>query len=205
MTRPYRMKIRAERQADTHRRILEAATRLHRTRGLDRTTISDIARMAGVEPPTVTRHFPDRASLVIACLTPGLEQDPPPRPDAWAEIADPEARLAWALTAVYRHYRRNRVFLSVLADETNAEFAPAHEAARPMRAHAHAVLAEGWPVSESARPRLLTAIAHAFSFWAWVSMADLGLSEDAAAALMLDMVRGVVNSLNPNQVPRRQD
>src|SRR5438309_6397847 len=101
MTRPYRMKIRAERRADTHRRILEAATRLHRTRGPDRTTTSDIARLAGVEPPTVTRHFPDRAPLVIACLTPGQEQDPPPTPDAWADIADPEARLAWALTAVY--------------------------------------------------------------------------------------------------------
>ena len=198
MTRPYRMKIRAERQADTHRRILEAATRLHRTRGPDRTTISDIARLAGVEPPTVTRHFPDRVSLVIACLTPGLEQDPPPRPDAWAEIVNPETRLAWALTAVYRHYRRNRVFLSVMADETNAEFAPVRDAGRPMLAHAHAVLAEGWPVSTSARPRLLTAIAHAFSFWAWVSMADLGMSDDAAAGLMLDMVRGVVNSLNPN-------
>jgi AcrR family transcriptional regulator len=198
MTRPYRMEIRAERKADTHRRILEAATRLHRTRGPDRTTISEIARLAGVEPPTVTRHFRDRASLVIACLTPGLEHDPPPGPDAWAEIADPEARLAWALTEVYRHYRRNRVLLSVVADETNAEFAPAREAGRPMLVRAHALLAKGWPVSESARPRLLTAIAHAFSFWAWVSMADLGLSDDGAAALMLDMVRGVVNSLNPS-------
>jgi AcrR family transcriptional regulator len=189
------MNIRAERKADTHRRILEAATRLHRTRGPDRTTISDIARLAGVEPPTVIRHFPDRASLVIACLTPGLEQDPPPRPDAWAEIADPEARLKWALTAMYAHYRRNRVFLSAMADETNTDFALVREAARPMVAHAHAVLAEGWPVSESARPRLLTAIAHAFSFWAWVSMADLGLSDEGAAELMRDMVRGVVNAL----------
>jgi AcrR family transcriptional regulator len=198
MTRSYRMKIRAERKADTHRRILEAATRLHRTRGPDRTTISEIARLAGVEPPTVTRHFPDRASLVVACLTPGLEQNPPPTPDAWAEIADPEARLKWALAAMYAHYRRNRVFLSAIADETNTEFAPVHEAARPMQTHAHAVLAEGWPVPESARPRLLTAIAHAFSFWAWVSLADLGLSDDGAAALMLDMVRGVVDSLNPS-------
>ena len=196
MTRAYRMKIRAERKADTRRRILEAATRLHRSRGPDRTTISDIARLAGVEPPTVTRHFPDRASLVVACLTPGLEREPPPSPDAWAKITDPEARLTLALTAVYRHYRRNRVYLSVLADETNAEFAPAREAGRPMLKRAHALLAEGWPVSESDRPRLLNAIAHAFSFWAWVSMADLGLSDDAAAALMLDMVRGVVNSLN---------
>ena len=119
------------------------------------------------------------------------------RPDAWAEIADPEARQARALTAVYAHYRRNRVLLSVMADETSAEFAAVREAGRPMLVHAHAVLGEGWPVSESARPRLLTAIAHAFSFWAWVSMTDLGLSDDEAAALMLDMVRGVVNSRDP--------
>jgi hypothetical protein len=51
--------------------------------------------------------------------------------------------------------------------------------------------------SESARPRLLTAIAHAFGFWAWVSMANLGLSDDTAAALILD-IRGVVNSLGPS-------
>lgn len=192
------MKVRAVRQADTRRRIVAAASRLHQTIGPERTTISDIARLAGVEWPTVVRHFPDRVSLVLACLVPGLEQDPPPDPDAWAGIADPQARLARALIDIYPYYRRNRVRLSVLFDETHAEFAPVREAGRPMRAHAHAVLAEGWPVSASARPRLLTAIAHAFSFWAWVSMADLGMSDEDAAALMLDMVGGVVDSLNPN-------
>ena len=49
MTRPYRMKLRAERKADTRRRIVAAATHLQRTLGPDRTTISDIARLAGVE------------------------------------------------------------------------------------------------------------------------------------------------------------
>ncbi len=189
------MKIRAQRHADTHRRIVEAASRLHRTRGPDRTTISDIARLAGVEPPTVVRHFPDRVSLVLACLVPGLEQDPPPSPDAWAEIADPEARLAKALNEIYPHYRRNRIFLGVTLDETNAEFAPVREVGRPIHAYVYGILAEGWPVPGSGRTRLLKAVAHAFSFWAWVSLADLGLSDDDAAALMLDMVRGVVTAL----------
>jgi AcrR family transcriptional regulator len=199
------MKVRAVRQANTRRRIVEAASRLHRTIGPDRTTISDIARLAGVEWPTVVRHFPDRVSLVLACLVPGLEQDPPPSPNAWARIADPEARLTGALIDIYPYYRRNRVRLSVLLDERNAEFAPIRDAGRPMRDHVHRILAEGWPVPESGRARLLNAIVHAFSFWAWVSMADLGMSDEDAAGLMLDMVRGVVNSLNPNWVPRRQN
>lgn len=189
------MKARAERQADTRRRIVAAASRLHRTIGPDRTTISDIARLAGVQWPTVVRHFPDRVSLVLACLVPGLEQDPPPDPDAWAGIADPQARLARALIDMYPYYRRNRVRLSVLLDETNAEFAPVREAGRPMRDHVHGILAEGWPVPESGRARLLYAIVHAFSFWAWVSLADLRMSDEDAAGLMLDMVRGVVTAL----------
>src|SRR5438270_3879284 len=83
MTRPYRMKLRAERKADTRRRIVAAATHLQRTLGPDRTTISEIARLAGVERPTVVRHFPDRLSLAMACLLPGLEHDQPPNPAAW--------------------------------------------------------------------------------------------------------------------------
>ena len=196
MTRPYRMKVRAVRQADTRRRIVAAASRLHRTIGPDRTTISDIARLAGVEWPTVVRHFPDRVSLVLACLVPGLEQDLPPDPDAWAGIADPQARLARALIDMYPYYRRNRVRLSVLFDETNAEFAPVREAGRPMRDHVHGILAEGWPVPESGRLRLQQVISHAFSFWAWVSLADQGLSDDHASALMDDVVRSVVTALS---------
>jgi AcrR family transcriptional regulator len=189
------MKIRAQRQAETRRRIVEAAAQLHRTLGPQRTTVSDIARLAGVERPTVMRHFPDRISLVMACLVPGMEQDPPPDPVAWTQIDDPEARLARALTEMYTHYRRNRIRLSSMADETNVEFAPLREAGRPRRARVHSVLAEGWTVPETGRGRLLFAIAHAFSFWAWVSLADLGLADEESAALMVDMVRGVVTAL----------
>jgi DNA-binding transcriptional ArsR family regulator len=58
------MKVRAERHAETRRRILEAAVHLNGTVGPHPTTISDIARLAGVERPTVLRHLRDRFSLV---------------------------------------------------------------------------------------------------------------------------------------------
>src|SRR5205807_10378752 len=92
MTRRYRMKLRAERKADTRGRIVAAAAHLHRTLGPDRTTISDIARLAGVERPTVLRHFPDRLSLAMACLLPGLEQDPTPDPARRKLFDVPRAR-----------------------------------------------------------------------------------------------------------------
>lgn len=44
------------------------------------------------------------------------------------------------------------------------------------------------------RNRALLAIDHALGFWTWVSLSDLGLADDEATALMVDMVRGVVTA-----------
>ena len=67
MTRKYELKRRAERQADTRRRIVEATVELHSSEGPARTTISAIADRAGVERHTVYAHFPDEHSLFQAC------------------------------------------------------------------------------------------------------------------------------------------
>lgn len=48
MARTYTLKRRAEGQADTRRRIVEAAIDLHGTVGPARTTVSMIAERAGV-------------------------------------------------------------------------------------------------------------------------------------------------------------
>ncbi len=197
MTRPYRMKLRAERQAGTRRRIVEAAVHLHRTLGPDRTTISDIARLAGVERPTVVRHFRDRLSLFMACTLHGMQEDPLPDPAPWARVGDPGARLSRALAEQYAYYRRNRILLSHMRDmvEGDDELAPMREAMRQRDVYVRQILAEAWPVSESGRDRLLLAIGHALDFWAWLSLAELGLADDEAAGLMVDMVRGVIAAL----------
>jgi AcrR family transcriptional regulator len=204
MTRPYRMKLRAERQADTRRRIVQAAVHLHRTLGPERTTVSDIARLAGVERPTVVRHFRDRLSLFMACSLYDMQENPLPDPAAWAKVDDPEARLKGALSEEYAYYRRQRVLLSQIRDmvEGDDELAPVREAMRQRDVYVRTVLAEGWPASKSARDRLLVAIAHALSFWAWLSLADLGLADDEAAGLMVDMVRGVIAT--PGMTPARK-
>ncbi len=67
MTRKYELKRRAERKAETRRRIVEATVALHTSDGPARTTISAIADRAGVERHTVYAHFPDERALFDAC------------------------------------------------------------------------------------------------------------------------------------------
>ena len=64
MPRTYRLKRRAEQQNETRERIVEAAIELHTTLGPARTSIVAIAERAGVERPTVYRHFPTTEALL---------------------------------------------------------------------------------------------------------------------------------------------
>jgi AcrR family transcriptional regulator len=54
---------------DTGERILRAAASCVVDFGVDRVTLAEIARRAGVSRPTVYRHFPDTRSIVSALLT----------------------------------------------------------------------------------------------------------------------------------------
>jgi AcrR family transcriptional regulator len=105
--RQYRQTDRAEQTAATRRRIVEAAVQLHGTVGPANTSLSAIAREAGVSRPTVYAHFPDEASLFKACTLHWMAQDPPPDPARWSVIDDPRERLRTALTQLYSHYARN--------------------------------------------------------------------------------------------------
>jgi AcrR family transcriptional regulator len=58
MTRTYTLKRRAESQAATRRRIVEAAVELHSSIGPALTTISMVAERAGVQRHTFYAHFP---------------------------------------------------------------------------------------------------------------------------------------------------
>src|SRR5438132_6469866 len=105
MARKYELKRRAEQQEQTRRRIVEAAIELHRTKGPARTTLSDIARLAGVQRHTLYRHFPDEREIGLACSGLYFESNPPPDPEPWQAIADGE-RLRHGLASVYDWYTR---------------------------------------------------------------------------------------------------
>ena len=121
--RKYELKRRAENQAATRQRIVEAALELHATVGPARTTVIDIAESAGVERVTVYRHFPDELALFSACSAHYRAQNPPPDMSSWAAIKDPVERLRAALGSFYAYYDRVAPMLqNVLRD---AETVPA--------------------------------------------------------------------------------
>src|ERR1041384_6326386 len=104
MARKYELKRRAEQQEQTRRRIVEAAIELHRTKGPARTTLSDVARLAGVQRHTLYRHFPDERALGLACSGLHFETNPPPDPEPWRVIDDPAERLRRGLAETYDWY-----------------------------------------------------------------------------------------------------
>src|SRR5262245_40968590 len=107
MARTYTLKARAESQAETRQRIVEAAVDLHGSVGPANTTVSMIAERAGVQRHTFYAHFPDERSVLMACSGHALERDPPPDAGAWRGISEPQARLRTGLTALYTWYGRN--------------------------------------------------------------------------------------------------
>src|SRR5205823_12182624 len=101
-TRKYALKVRAEKQAETRRRIVEATVALHQEVGPARTTVAEIARRAGVQRLTVYNHFPEEAELFAACQGHFLAQHPLPDFAEALALADPHARVQPVLRALYR-------------------------------------------------------------------------------------------------------
>ena len=115
--REYHLKERAEQQAETRRRIIEAVVALHEEVGPARTTVVEIADRAQVSRPTVYSHFPDERSLITACSQHWSLANPRPDTATWKQIADPRMRLRTALEQLYDYYSpRERMLANVIRD-----------------------------------------------------------------------------------------
>ena len=188
-TRKYNLKVRAERQAETRRRIVEATAALHTSVGPARTTVAEIARRAGVERLTVYNNFPDEKALFAACGDYWLAENPPPDPSSAAfAIENPAERLRAVLRALYAWYRRTaRANENLQRDRL---VLPALDAAMRTRMDKQLStlangLAAGFSPPTGSAAILRTAIALALDFWTWRRLSREGLSDDAAADLML--------------------
>lgn len=187
MTRPYRLKRRAELQDRTRQRIVEAAIELHQTVGPAATSMSDIAELAGVGRVTVYRHFPDELALAHACSGHYFERHPLPDLDGWRGHGDPRTRLRSALRETYAYHRTTEAMMTrVLADARD------HQVMAPYHAHwrrAVDVLAAGWDARGRRRMLLRAGIALALSFETWRTLArDQGLTDEQALEVALALV-----------------
>ncbi len=189
--RPYKMKRRAEAEAQTRRRITESAVALHGSLGPAHTSMKAVADHAGVPRSTVYRHFPDEEALFGACSAHWAAENPPPDVTAWEQVKDPGERLEVGLSELYAYYRGAGAMLDkLLRDEATVPmvaevFAPYHQ----FMAVVTEILMRGRGLRGKARVRVRAAIGHAISFRTWQQLTgEGGLSDEDAAELMRRLV-----------------
>jgi AcrR family transcriptional regulator len=187
MVGQYKLKQRAASQEQTRQRIVEAAVELHQALGPSATTVSDIARRAGVGRVTVYRHFADEAEILGACSGLYFQRHPPPDPESWRAVEDPVERLRIGLAEAYAYHRETEQMITpVLAD------IPEHEVVQPYHelwSRASDVLLEPWRARGRRRTLLRAGIALALSFHTWRQLIrEQELSDEQAIELTMRLV-----------------
>lgn len=200
--RKYELKARADRLADTRQRLVAAAAALHVEVGPARTTVSEIARRAGVRRATVYNHFPEEVELFAACGDLSLSRNPPPDAAAVLHVEDPTDRLRVALTAFYTWYRKAARGMENLQRDRHLvpglDTAMSSRVDRPLAGLVDA-LASGLAPGDR---EVHAMVALALDFWTWRRLASEGLSDEDAAALM---VNGTAAAGGPRLVPASRD
>jgi AcrR family transcriptional regulator len=194
--RSYSQTNRAKQVAETRRRLVEAAIKLHTTIGPARTSLSQVARGAGVSRPTLYAHFPDESALLRACTYHSLASDPPPDPQTWVEVTSAGERVRRGLAELYDYFERNEsLTANILRDmytvpamkELNV---PILETAFTQMGE---ILAAGFEDrTEAVHQRRRAAVAVALSFGTWqVLVRQQGLTRSRAVDVMAEFIEGV--------------
>jgi AcrR family transcriptional regulator len=194
--RKYELKQRAEEMAETRKRITEAAVELHGTIGPARTTVSAVAKRAGVQRHTVYRHFPTDADLFGACSAHYFSANPFPDPEPWRAISNPHRRVARALDDLYTYYERTApMFSNVLRDlELVDDLRPTIVPLRSYLTEVAKILATGWPTSGRRRRVLDAALHHAIDFQTWRSLTmNDRITRSEAAEVAIALVAGAAS------------
>jgi AcrR family transcriptional regulator len=182
-TRSYVKAARAESEAATRDRIVEALISLHEEVGPARTTVKAVAERAGVQRLTVYRHFPGEVEMFAACSARWTERFPAPDLSAMApEKGVPRTRAI--LLALYRYYRTAAPMLTrVLADAPHVEAVRRQLA--PFASYLAAVeeeLARCWRGRSTRRRATLR---HAVQFATWQSLAAVTADDTEAVDLVM--------------------
>lgn len=187
MARPYEKKKRAEREAETRRRIVEATMALHTSVGPARTTISAIAETAGVQRHTVYSHFPEEDALFAACTSHWALLHPFPPVEPWEAVTDPLERLALAIRDVWTWYAEVEPDLELFARD--AALVPAVGADMARYAEHLAAIADRLAADLGGSSAVRAAVGHALAFETWRSLVRReGLTTAAAVHMMLALV-----------------
>ncbi len=195
--RSYRLSARAESQAETRQRIVDAAIELHEKLGPAHTPISAIAERAGVTRLTLYRHFPDEAAIFAACTSHWGAQHPFPDAALWQGIKDPAERAHAALRAHYDYYAGTRGMWHVAYRDVGL-VKPIQPVLDQVSDHLTALaesLAAAFGRKGAVHRNLAATLRHALCFANWASLDERGLDTTAAkAGLVGQWLEGVRKS-----------
>ena len=163
---------------------------LHGTLGPSRTSLSAVAKHAGVRRSTLYRHFPDEAALFVACSGYWMSQHPLPDLEAWSVVSDPGERLRTALTEIYAYYAETEPMLANLLRDLGiveavqqqfAQFLNYMEAAR-------LTLIVGRRERGRRAQRVRAAVGHGLAFTTWRSLVrEQGCTANEAVDMMCQL------------------
>ena len=186
-TRKYQLKARAESQRETRERIAKAAAELHEEKGVAHTTVSEIARRAGVTRLTVYNHFADLSELLPACAAHYEELHPQPDLGSVLAQAEPDERVRDALARMYAWYRETEPMLGKLfSDRASVPELDQFLEQNIDRTQADLAddLAGAFGLRGQRAQRTRALIQLALDFWTWRRLSGEGLDDEGAADLM---------------------
>ncbi|WP_395018386.1 TetR/AcrR family transcriptional regulator [Dongia sp.] len=197
--RSYRLSARAESQAETRQRIVEAAVALHEKLGPAHTPMSAIAERAGVQRLTLYRHFPDEAAMFAACTAHWGARHPLPDAGLWDGIKDPAARAAAALAAHFDYYAGTRGMWAVVYRDVGL-VKPIQPVLAEVEEHLDAVaasLAAAFRWKGAAARQLGVTLRHALAYSTWRSLEAGGLDTAAKVSLVSGWLAGLPAAFKP--------
>ena len=181
---------RAEPRDQTRERILQATMQLHDEQGVAPTTLTQVARRAGVGPATVFRHFPTVNHLVQACgqhvwieMRPPMPQDAPAVFDGIGSTRD---RLVKLLDELDDFYSRGSLRLG-LAGRDRELIPELQGCLGAVEAGVEALVREALAKSDAKENEIQVAIALT-SFPVWTALNRLPLPRPELAAMKVRFI-----------------
>ena len=186
MPRPYALGKRAEPKNETRARIVAAAARVYRDRGVAAASNLAIAQEAGVAPATVRNHFPDPQELANAVFDVVLADLRPPTPAIYDGIEGIRGRIARLATELASfHDRSSAAWQMYIRDQDMIE-AWSGRVAEYNRELDDLMRGALGPLQEDRTA--LDVVAAVIGSPAFIGLRSRGLSSEEAADLCVDVV-----------------
>lgn len=193
------MSRRAEARDQTRERILRATMQLHDEQGVAPTTLTQVARRAGVGPATVSRHFPTVSDLVQTCgqhvwmeMRPPMPQD---APAVFAGIETTRDRLAKLIDELDDFYSRGSLRLGLAARDR--ELMPElHGFLTAVEAGVEALVREALAKSDSGEEEIQV-VSALTGFPVWTALNRLGLSPAELAGMKIRFLECAMRAVGP--------